>query len=161
MQAALAGVAVSGDVRVDREAGFVTGNIEGDDAAAAELLDKLCRLHALLFGEMAQRAKDQARFEARFADEVFGRTVDDADDLLGSQPLFEMEQRSKAEFGVDDAVVDELAEDVFGDEAQRHLALHQPESLVRPGEKFSKVGAARGRDVVGLVFFMRDGWRER
>ena len=160
VQSAFARVAIGGDVRVDREAGFIARDVERDDAAAAKVLDELCGLHALLFGEMAQRTEDEPRFYSGLADHLFGRAIDRAHYLLGRKPLLEVEQRGEAQLDVDHAVIDELPENILGHQPQGHIALHQAESLVRAREKFREVRAAGGRDVIGLVLLVGDGRNE-
>lgn len=55
----------------EREAGFVAGDIERDDSAAAKFLDEASGRHALRFGEMPQRAENQACLDAGFANQAF------------------------------------------------------------------------------------------
>src|ERR1017187_3899236 len=55
------------DMRVERKARLIAGNIERYHAAAAKLLNKPRSLHALLLRKMAQRAQNQPSLNARCA----------------------------------------------------------------------------------------------
>jgi len=68
-----------GDVGGDGKAGFVSGDVEGCDAGALELMDEVRRLQALRFSEVAEGTEDEAGFYAGVADALFGGTVDGGD----------------------------------------------------------------------------------
>jgi hypothetical protein len=147
----LAGVAVGFDVRGQREASFVGCDIEGGDAGAFELVDELCGGEGLLGGVVAESAEDEAGFDAGGSDHALGGAVGDGDDLLGCEAGFEVEERGEADFGVDDVVGGELAEEVFDDEVEVVLGLHEEEASRGAAEELGEVGAAGGGDEVGVV----------
>jgi len=100
----LAGVAVGFDVWGEREAGFVGGDVERGDAGAFELLDELGGFEGLLRGVVAEGAEDEAGFDAGGGDHAGGGFIGDADDLLGGEAAFEVEEGGETDFGVDDVV---------------------------------------------------------
>ena len=63
-----------------------------------------------------------------------------------------MEERSKAEFGVDYFVTLELLEDVFNDDAEGVFSLHELEAAWRVSEEVGKAGALVGGYEFGVVF---------
>src|SRR5438045_1139052 len=75
--AALGGPLEGGDVRVEREAELVAGEVQPRDQAAAERLGQPCRLHAPRGAEVAQRAEQHADLDARRGDRLGGRALDD------------------------------------------------------------------------------------
>src|SRR3954470_24350593 len=86
--------------------------------------------------------------------------VYDLDDVFWSQSFLHMQQRCEAQFGVDDAVLAQLAEHILGDVTKRIFGLHKFESLVRPRQEVSEIGAPGGGYKVSSVLLASDGRRE-
>src|SRR5580704_19627534 len=71
-----------------------------------------------------------------------------------------MQQRGKADLGINYAIVDELLEYIFRYQAKRILCLHEPKSFGRTGKEVRKICAARRRDVIALILLASDGGRQ-
>jgi hypothetical protein len=141
----------SRNVRIDREAGFVSSDIERGDARAFEALDELRGQHALRLVEVSQRAKNQAAFNPRVCDALLGGAIDEVDYGLGRESLKKMQQWGKANFSVDHLVASELFKDVFGHDAQRVFSLHELKAARGTGEKVGQAGALRRGYELGVV----------
>ena len=160
MEAAVLRITECWNVGVDGEAGFVAGDIECGDAGAFELLDEVRGLETLRLVVVAQRAEDEAGFDPGGCDALLGGAIDDGDYGFGSEAVEQMEQRSEADFSVDDMVAGELFEDVFSDDAQRVFCLHQLKAAWGAGEEVGEAGALGWSYEFGVVFSARDGGGE-
>jgi hypothetical protein len=160
MQSLFNCVTVGGDVRLDGKAGFVSGDVEGDDARASEVPHKLYRLEALRGVEVAEGAEDEAGLDAGGADALLGGSIDEGDDSFGCESLRGVQQGSEAEFGVEDVVSTELIKKIFNDDAEGVFGLHELESAGSASEEVGEAGALRWRDEFVLVFFASDLGRE-
>ena len=65
-----------------------------------------------------------------------------------------MEERSKAEFGVDYFVTLELLEDVFNDYAEGVWGLHELEAAGGAGQEVGEAGTLGGGYEFGVVFVL-------
>lgn len=129
------GVAEGGDVRGEGEAGLVAGDVECGDAGALELVDEMGGQERLLGGVVAESAEDEAGFDAGGGDAALGGAVDGRDDLVRGEAALEVEEWGETDLGVEDAVAGELVEDVFGDEGEGVLGLHEFEAAGGAGEE--------------------------
>ena len=157
--AVLDGEAERGQVRVERVARLVARDVERGHARAAEPFHQPHGLQALRLAEMAQRRQDDPRLDAAGRARPRHRVIDDRHDLLAAEAAPGMEQRRKADLGVDHAVAGELRKEIVHDEAQRLLALHQRDVVRRRaqvlgqapalGRRHEVAGKRLGRDVRG------------
>ena len=75
----------------------------------------------------------------------------------GVNPRLEVQQRRKANFGVDDPIGGELLEEILNYQSQRRFILHQFEAARRPRQKIRQAGTATRSDELALVLFERYG----
>ena len=68
------------------------------------MMDEMGGLQALILGEVAEGAEDEAGFDACVADALLGGAIDCGDYGFRGEAVEEMEERGEAEFGIDDAV---------------------------------------------------------
>jgi hypothetical protein len=119
------GVLEGGDVGVDGEAGFVSGDVESGDTGALKLMDEVGGLQALFLIEMAKGAEDQAGLDAGGLDALLGGSVYGGDYGFGGEAVEEMEEWGEAELGVEDAIAGQLVEDIFNHQAEGVFCLHE------------------------------------
>ena len=154
--AVLAGETERGQVRVERVARLVARDVERDHACPAEPLDQAHGLQALRLAEMAERRQDDPRFDAAGRARPRHRVIDDRHNLLAAEPAAGMEQRRKADLGVDHAVAGELRKEVVHDQPQRLLALHQRDVVRRRAQVLGQAPALRRRHEVAGKRLGRD-----
>ena len=71
-----------------------------------------------------------------------------------------MQQRRKANLGINHTVAFKLLKQVLGDDAQRVFCLHELKSTRGAGEKIRQAGALRRGNKLRVVLLTRDRWRE-
>ena len=157
MQAVFDRVTKGGNVRVNRIPGFVSCNVQRRDAASSKLLHQLGGQKALLAVEMAQRAKNEPRFDAARSDRGFRGAIHGRHHLFRRQAALQMQQRGEANLGVNHAVGGELLEQILNNQLERRFVLHQLEAAWRARQKIGQTGATPRRDEFALVFFERNG----
>ena len=160
METVVDGVSEGRDMRTNREARFVAGDVEGCDARACELLDEMRGPQALLGVEVAKGAEDETGLDAGGADALLRGAIDGGDDGFGREALIRMKERGEAEFGVEDVVGGELIEYIFGDDAQCVFSLHELKAAWSAGKKVGEAAALRRCDEFGIVFRAGDFRRE-
>jgi hypothetical protein len=155
MEAVVDGVSKSRNLRINRISGFVARDVERDYSGSSKLLYQLGCYNSLLGIEMAQGAKNEAAIDAAGSNRGFGGAVDGGNHLFGRQSALEVQQRRKANFGVDDPIGGELLEEILNYQSQGRFVLHQFEAARRACQKIRQAGAAPGSDELTLVLFER------
>ena len=123
---------------------------------AAETFHQPHGLQALRLAEMAQRRQDEPRLDAAGRARPRHRIIDDRHDLLAAEPAPGMEQRRKADLGVDHAIAGEMRKEIVHHEAQRLLALHQRDVMRRRAQIIGQAPALGRRDEVAGKRLGRD-----